>query len=371
MDLKVTHSILELFEKDLWKDARKLKIIPHVGTTAITRYSDQQGSITDEIRFLEEIKTQVSFKIPRILTHTNSCITFEYIEGTRAFNLLMDLSELYKSDPLNIYFEIAEKLIDILSCDLKEFQGAYQHQKDGTSKINPYPAKAKLRNVYGILSSLLSLEFNSGDLDAIASEYQANATVPFRDATPKNIILDIPELFQKRFKNRGDRLRAVQKLVNNGELENKIDKNNIYHIDFTGCKYLCSELDDWIALKRHQASSWLFDQEQFDDDRWSTSELCTYFVRFSRFAGRKLAYRLLNDSGHKIRFMLDKESLYFKVLETVCDRLYEARLINDRTLSRHMISFRKATKIQPKKDFFHQWKKRTPGFIYYSDIFPN
>jgi len=371
LDLKVTNSILELYEKDLWKDARKLKLISYNGKTAISRYSDQQGSIEDEVRFLKEIKDKVSFKIPKILNHTNSYITFEYIKGTRAFNLLADLSELYASDPKGIYFVIAEKLIDILSGDLKEFQEVYRDQKTRVSTTKPYPVQAKLRNLYGLLSSLLSIKLDIADLDAIAAEYQIKSTIPFRDATPKNVILDIPVLYQKSFQNREARLHAVQKLVKSGELEKKIDEENIYHIDFSGCFFLCPELDDWIALKKHQSSSWLQNQQPFDGDQWTTSDLCTHFVRFSRFAGRKLAYRLLNGIGHKIRFALDKESYYFNLLEKICNRLYDHNLIKDRALSHFMVSLREATHYQPKEDFFHQWKQKTSDSIYYSDIFPN
>ncbi len=371
MTLKIDDAVLELFQNDLWKDARKLKLAECDNKTAITRYTDQDSSVTDEVNFLSYLRNHISFKIPSIIHHTDSYIVFDYIEGTRAFNLLIDLFEINKSKKSKSLFTIAETLISVLSDHLKEFQSLFKTRNLRSQELKPYPAEKKLLNLYRVLGQVLSLEIDEDSITKISQNYQASCTIPFRDATPKNIILNIPELHQGRFKSRKDRLTKVASLTNSGQLLNSISSDSIYHIDFTGCRHLCPISDDWVALHHHQSSGWIDPKMRILEKYNSISDLCTVFVRYSRFAGRKLAYRLLNKNGHRIRFGFDNEATYFETLAKICQRLQEMEFLTNSKLKNLMVELKTATSFSPDVDYFHRWKKSTESFAYYTDVFPN
>ena len=362
---------MQLFEKDIWKDARKLTISSGEAQVSIRRYSDFQTSIHDEIRFISELRERISFQIPEVTKQTEHYISFQYIHGTRAFNLLMDLRALYRAEKNRLYKDLGFKIIDILADDLTDFQTNSPRLIDESLNPNIYPAFEKIQIVYGLLTSVLSLKQPLHELKPITDLYLKNAPVPFRDATPKNAILHIPELFQQQFKSFDDRLLTVKKMTHSGELARKIDKTNIFHIDFSGCCFLCPQLDDWIALKEHESSIWLRNDPTPDFDQQTPEELCTRFVRYSRFGGRKLLYRLLNRAGHRIRFALDSEALYFRELRSICRSLYHQEFLVSQTLLKLMESLEEATRISPEKDYFHSWKKQLSPPTYYRDVFPN
>ena len=369
MKLKVTEQDLINFEQDLWKDARKMELGVFGDIKTIRRFSDKQLSIKDEFQFIKNLKDRVAFKLPEILESADKYINFEYIAGTRAFNLLMDLRQLFGEANEKVYLKTASKLLSFLEEDLKEFQAVFNGQPQEKLPQSRYPARRKIGTLYEILCSILSIEGNADDLSIISEIYEKNAALPFRDASPKNIVLNIPELYQKHFNSYSERLNKVRELVKSGFLEEVMESDIIYHIDFTGCCYSCPELDDWIALRKHECSAWMSSDKGDNFDSLSNKDLCTWFVRYSRFGGRKLAYRLLNHSGHQVRFGMDNEVHYFMILKTICNLLADRKVIVSGTLSNLMTQLAAASKIIPEKDYFHHWKNITK--TYYSDVFPN
>lgn len=371
MKLNVSEQDLELFEKDLCKDIRKLKLDKDSFHHQLVRYSDKQISIKDEVRFLRSIEPHVTFKIPSIEDSTDSFIVFEYIPGTRAFNLLMDLRTIYLEDQSNDCISLGRLLINLLETDLKNFQSLFKSNNLPVLTNKHYPVSEKLKNLYQLFSSILSLEMDLDEIEKIADIYKDQAAVPFRDATPKNVILNIPSLYQKQFKTRKDRLDTVKKLISTGELKEKLKNKNIFHIDFSGSCHICPEKDDWIALKNHECSVWLDKSFEPDFDQMNQKDLVTFFVRLSRFGGRKLAYRLLNKDGHKIRFALDNEIIYFEALSKIVRIMLDKGLLTDKRYFSVMEHLKQATQLSPSKDYFLDWKKQQSKFQYYQDVFPN
>jgi hypothetical protein len=371
LEFKVTKKDLIDFENELWKDARKLRVEIHQGKKYIRRFSDNLTSIEDEYVFIMRLMGAVSFRIPSIFDHSETSISFDYIAGTRAFNLLMDLHTLYRTDADEAYREAGTKLIAILTSDLHEFQEFYRKNATTLNISRIYPANSKLKNLYLILTSVLSLSADLSDLTAIADIYEQHSNFPFRDATTKNVVLDLPDLFAKRFVSYAERLATIKKMVKTGELSAKLESSIVYHIDFSGCSLLCPEYDDWVALKQHEATIWLSSPPKNEIDSLTPAELCAKFVRYSRLGGRKLAYRLLNCQGYHIRFGLDDERIYFECLKQLSQRLRQLGLIKTNSLEKLMTSLRQATRIAPETDYFFSWKHSTADFNYYRDIFPD
>ncbi len=372
MKLRITRRDLELFYKDLWKDSRQLEVDVTNGIKTIRRYSDNNTLLKDEINFINKLKNVASFKVPEIVSHSKKFIEFQYIAGTRAFNLIMDLKELFRVEADNSYLDLGIELFQLLNDNLQEFQTLMVNYDFNREISEKYSAVGKVNNVFRLLSSVLSFEFPFDELAKITNIYDRSSTMPFRDASTKNVVLDIPVLYQKKIGSYKERLSYIKKITKSGELKDYFRKEKIFHIDFSGCMFLCPEADDWIALKNHEATNWL--SQHLDCERKGTAdtlELCTKFVRFSRFGGRKLAYKLLNIKGYQIRFFLDNESYYFLKMKEICDDLKMQGVLSGNALSNVIPRLVKACEMTPKKDFFHEFLGSDERYGYYRDVYPN
>lgn len=374
--LTVTREILELFVHDLWKDSRCLDVASNDGKTTIRRFADSGSmSIQEEYAFITRLREKSTLRIPAITQVNDEYLEFEYIEGTRAFNLLMDLRTLHRREKRSCYKDLGMQLLELLKQDLSFFQEAMKADSEFTQGCDIYPVTEKMAALYGILTAILpnTCPFVDieDDLNRIADEFRQQALLPFRDATPKNVILNIPSLFQNRFASYEDRLKTVDDVCRSGELSRLLTRENIHHIDFSGCRFLCPEQDDWIALEEQEASAWLMSVKRPSDPRQGVSDLCTRFVRYSRFAGRKLAYRLLNHSGYRIRFKHDNEAGYFFSLSNTCHYLRMHEVIQSDRLSNLMNDLFQAVAITPDSDYLMEMFPVKKQQVYYSDIFPN
>lgn len=343
------------------------------GERVINRFSDHDTSIDEEYNFLIELQGKAIFNTPKILNKTTDHLTFEYIKGTRAFNLLVDLKSLYQRDKRNDYIEIASQLLELLSCQLTQFQQVTSGIEFNSCVNKTYKAYDKVANIYRLLIDVLAIELNfddvKEDLSSITNTYIKNSQYCFRDASVKNAILNIPELFLFNGQNYEERLKKIADLVLSGKMIRILRDDIVYHIDFSSCLSKCPKDDDWIALKHHEASQWLNEQADFED--CSDSYLCTKFVRFSRFGGRKIAYRLLNRTGYDIRFRFDNEVYYFRQLKDICLSLKEKGLIQNGTLVHLMDKLIEACSYYPTYDYLHQYLSNSKEIKYYSDVFPN
>lgn len=367
----ITEKNLELFSKEIWKDFRRLEVVTQGNKNVIRRYSDHHTSIAFEVWYIKQLRGKVQFQIPKIIEHNKNAITFEYIRGTRAFNLLSDLKSLYQSETDRRYLSTGRDLINLLQEDLTEFQAKSRFPFNKEFESVVYPAHQKLETIYSMLGDLLDFDYCYEDLQKIGDIYLKEATVPFRDATTKNVILNIPALYQANFRSYQDRIDALNQMVHSGELSHFFERSHIYHIDFSGCQFSCPQQDDWIAIREHEGSSWLNLNPKIDFDLLSDEELCVIFVRFTRFGGRKLLYRLLNYQGYKVRFCFDQELYYFSVLKQVCQVLLNRGFLTDKSWYQLMAQLEEATGFTPQTDHFLSWKTEKDLSHYYSDVFPD
>ena len=376
MKLKIQQSHIDHFLGSLWKDTRQLQVITDKNQTSIRRHADNQISIEEEFELLVRLNDIISFNIPRIIAHTPSYISYEYIFGTRAFNLIKDLKIIHESNNDLKCIDLCLGLMDLLRSNLSEFQRKTSGDPILKNIDQKYPATEKIVGLYRLLQDVLLLENGESDLihedlEKIIAIYSEASNRLFRDATPKNVILNIPGLHQDRFKSQSQRLEALQHMVSSGELKDRLTNETLFHIDFSGCLFLCPEMDDWIALEHHEATHWLSEhigQKLVEHDPLN---LCTAFVRFSRFGGRKLAYRLLNWSGYQIRFCLDNEIFYFNHLKSICKQLHNEGITSQPNLSALMDELVQCCGIVPDTDYLHSFRPELSRTPYYQDVFPN
>jgi hypothetical protein len=365
MDLNVTQNEIDLFASTLWKDIRKLEVGKNSSNElTFRRYSDKIISIANELPFLEFLKEQnPSWQIPKILNRTEEYIEFEYLDGIRLFNFIIELRHLYLIENSTKALAIMERIKIILTKQLLDFQ---RITKSWCSKIEVnYPFHERCFVPIQIISNVLSYKFDNSevnsDIKAITEIVSANSNSLFRDAAAKNAILHLPELYYSNFKyDDAERRIIIRSLVDKDYFTDELLNNKIYQFDFTGCAYLCPQVDDLIAINLHESMYWANSSKTFYNDNVNDSSfLAAVFVRLLRFGGRKLAYRLLHKEGHKIRFRYDYEKLYFEILVDVIERLQQKKIVKGTALIAVMKEFQKATDIIPNIDYFDPTGEKT------------
>jgi len=374
MSLNVTQNEIDLFTADLWKDIRKLQHYNTNGDLTIRRYSDTVISIEDELPFLEFLKKQnPSWRIPQVISHTPEYIEFEYLNGIRLFNFIIELRILYLIEKSEKALNLMERIKAILTNQLLDFQ---KITLPWTKNISvQYPFVEKCFTPIELIANVVGLSFNKeevrNDISAIAEIVSKNCDALFRDATPKNAILHIPELYYDKFKyDDAARRIVIRSLVNSDFFTDELLKDKIYQFDFTGCVYLCPKIDDLIAINLHESMMWAKSSQKFFDENCNDKVfLATMFVRFIRFGGRKLAYRLLHKDGHIKRFRFDNEKYYFEKLQDVVSRLQKLNLVKGNELIRIMKRFEDATVVIPTVDYFDP--DGTKSESVYIDVYPH
>ncbi len=322
----IDQSLIDLFLRDIYKDIRRIEVIKIDNNTVLRRYSDGVVSISDEVEFLNKLNfcKDKNWLIPPILNITDDYIDFKYIRGIRLFNFLIELRYLFLVEHSKKALYVSEIIKDITIKNLENFQNLTSNFD--LSRYSEYPVVEKLLSPITLLCDSSSFDYNldevKSDLSIISKYYKSISTTLFRDATPKNIIFDEPLLYYDNFIDDTDRRIKIRSLVNSDYFDEKLLSENLYHIDFTGCNYKCPKVDDFIAANLHECNIWIPSSQFFYNENINNTDfLVTIFVRYLRFGGRKLCYRIYNSIGHKIRFRFDYEKIYFEQLSFVTDKL--------------------------------------------------
>ncbi|MFM7550799.1 MAG: NTP transferase domain-containing protein [Cyanobacteriota bacterium] len=161
---------------------------------------------------------------------------------------------------------------------------------------------------------------------------ERDALVPFRDATPKNIIVAVPALFPHVGVDPHVRLQAVRSWLARAEASSV----RLVDVDFASLIHRSAPEDDLYSLLTHAGSlpwgqSLLADLVP-DQPLWprAVAQLVgridsrfvpdperaarALLVRYLRFGGRKLLYRAVNPSAYAKRFRYDDPAIYFASL---------------------------------------------------------
>lgn len=228
-----------------------------------------------------------------------------------------------------------------------------------------------------MLCASLGIRFNESEihheliqLDRIWKKY---ATIPFRDSTTKNMVLNCRELWLGNFSSEDERLRFINDSISNSTDMPKWVESDIIDFDFSSCVELSSVVDDPISLEFHERT-WItppsYKAISWIDNVDPISAALTFLVRYYRFGGRKAAYRMLHPWGHRIRFRHDNDNFYFDRLSRIIDFYWpDAPEFAPCLLKLNNVISRALTGKRPSIDYFIAYRlaeKRK----YYVDMFP-
>lgn len=367
--------IIKEFISEFLKEKRKLDLINQNDRLIIRRYSDGITAIEEEIIIIKYLKNKLlDIKIPSIINYENDYIDFEYIEGIRCFNLLIELKRLYHTQKNKMrIFQIARKILITLNQHLKLFQNTAVELKE-LVKIRNYPYESKSINALNLLSKIIN---NSRIDNEIADDIQSlsklvneNCDVPFRDCTPKNTIIHFPELSMRYLTSEYQRKQKIIALIDHERINPELITNQIYHLDYSGFPFFCTHFDDWICLNFHESTQWLLDHNGFIEGP-PENELfwATAIFRFLRLGARKLAYQLLSKNAANIRYKYENAAYYFRFIEMWILKLMQAGIIKGEKWLELNSSLITACSLTPNIDYLEYYNEISPS-SYYTDVYP-
>lgn len=369
--------ISTLFKNDLWKDQRTLKTIDtEEGKAIIKQYpSDLEKQI--EISVSEFLNNCGITGIPHITSYDVLASKMPYHEGIRLFNLFVALDSV-RIETKGISVQIKKDLIERCEERQRAIQNALIQWREKQVTRTPYP-QSKMLSIIDILSFCLKIRINKEELfDEISriSEYFSSvSTIPFRDSTPKNMILCYPALFAERFQSDNERNDYICQCIQNNSYHQWIDAP-IVDIDFSSCIHDTTFEDDVISLKFHERT-WNGVLPEAKDLIWNSTPdtkraAISFLVRYFRFGGRKAAYRLLHPIGHRVRFKYDNDCFYFTNLLPFLEHLWPDYKNEYPNLSFFIAAVARNLPFQSEvlDTFLEYFPNIDMSRNYYSDVFP-
>lgn len=368
---------MEVFRNDLWKDQRCLEKTVIHGQNCLIKHYISENEAKHEKAVLKYLSSRLhTAKVPHIIDEGSTHAVLPYLNGIRVFNLFVELDRL--NPPLDVIGREIKKTI-LLRCEenQKEIQSALVKWGKEACLL-PYP-KTKLITLINVLSDCLGIDINYSQLDqetdVLWDILTQNSTVPFRDATTKNMVLASPQLWLGEFKGEEERRLFLSKSLSSISQPDWLNAA-IYDYDFASCTHCTTPEDDVISLKYHERS-WSGMPVSAKDLTWfgdpdPKRAAVTFLARYYRFGGRKAAYRLLHPSGHRIRFRHDDDVFYFDRITSIMNNLWPG--VED--VFPHLLEF---TRIVAKSlrvtistfDYFRADKTSTiKQKPYYVDMFP-
>ncbi|WP_018387471.1 phosphotransferase [Ancylobacter sp. FA202] len=264
--------------------------------------------------------------VPRPLALRGRELRLELVEGIRLYDLLRLFRQLGDRDVALRERASRASLVLLGRCRarLERMQGLLAAAAGGLS-VGPYPCDVKVTGMFAMLSQLLGLPpldaAETAELGAFEARWAREVSVPFRDATPKNIIVAVESLAIGRHPSEAARRAALARLLEEGGAE-FWRSVPLLDIDFSSVEHLTTPEDDLVSLLAHESSfaAGFPAGAKVEDGPMGTAwpdparAASSFFVRYLRFAGRKVAYRLINPLGGATRFRHDRFGFYFETL---------------------------------------------------------
>lgn len=254
---------------------------------------------------------------PRLLGQQGRHLWLEPLRGIRLYDLIRLLEVCAAQERTAVIQTLLERSRGRLQRLQRHLQGW-----QGPAGLHPYPLGRKVAGLVHLLSRLLELPPLSAELRQelrlLSQQWRGWAELPFRDATSKNVLVLIPELDPEH----GDPQRLVwlQRQLRRWPLQ-RWQQLPMRDLDFSSLLHSTVPEDDPISLLAHQrtlpyssfsAADLVLLPERYgiEPERAALGLL----VRWLRFGGRKLAYRLLHPEACSRRFRHDDPLPYFSTL---------------------------------------------------------
>lgn len=360
--------IVDYFINDIWKDGRSLNIR---GGNLVKGCLDQAYCIEKSILF---VLYENGVNVPQIIDYDDDKRELEMnrIDGIRIFELFVILDDLFSSGVIQAR-EIKKQIIN--KC-LKHQKRIFEILNERINDCRPYPA-GKINELITVLLRCVhifypdkSIRIDIEDLRAESLKFYeeyCNYTMSlFRDSTVKNMVIEI-----KGFTG----LDHIDNIENYAKLKSKVfeliqkegeacfDSCLIYDLDFASCVNTVNRYDDLIGLTMHERTYSAEIEEEilhgrFDGETFDNREFFFgLFVRYMRFGGRKLLYRLLNPKYYGIRFKYDDERFYFKKIVFFAEKILPEFKSEYPDIYELVKFFADADKIEPSVNIYEEYGK--------------
>lgn len=292
-----------LFKNYFWKEKRPVNVYVH-------KSYDGPFALIEKGAY--SLIKDLEVNVPDVHSNSlNNLLVIRYIDGISVFKLLVELDKISKTHPklkekaLNVKMIILNKIfndtvkIQEINSDyskkLKDFVQKYSYTKKSKEVIELFRTNFKFKcNIELAIKEIIKIcEYSDGE-----SVYH------FRDATPKNMILDDYKLKCG--------IGYIIECLKNDVFNEDYFKTKLFHIDMRSMHELVLKEDDYISFLWHYC---ITDQEreQFNiSNSYNLGE--AMFCRGIRFYGRRLAYFLSDYSLFKKRYAGENMQFYYDMM---------------------------------------------------------
>lgn len=331
MTWRVRKADVDVFVADLWKDLRQFPVSTGPDAFGKHCFSAQQAALEAQV-MVELARDLEPGAVPRVLDLQDATLIMEKVPGIRLFDLIRHLASVDDPELVSHAASVKRILLDRAQARLGLVQQSLV-KMTVLEDAEPYPLGPKLDSMFRLFTRVLDIPDISypwrDDLEGFTHYWTERCCiVPFRDATTKNMIVDLPGAPRDRYEDTEVAQRSyVASLVAGGDSEVWYTAP-IVDIDFSSVVNTTAPEDDPLSLLCHE---WTYRTLPVSPELLvavggiagpdAERSAATAFVRYMRFGGRKLAYWLINSQGFRIRFAYDNPLFYFEEIPRLCEEL--------------------------------------------------
>jgi CTP:molybdopterin cytidylyltransferase MocA len=324
------------FRRSISKEERNLRQSDRIENCAYLKVCTNAESAAIEADALDWLHASPGCRVPQRSARNGRILELEPISGIRLYDLLRLLRSIEQAECADCAVQASSASLVLLRRSLAQLfcvQRALMLWPPGLGQP-AYPFSLKVTGLLAILFRMLGLPglqpVECRELQTLDHLWQtSDVRLPFRDATAKNIIVRIPELAPSCGDSPDVRMAKLGAWLEREESE----VVELVDIDITSVLHRTAPEDDLFSLLAHAGSlpvgkrllaelvpgisTWpnavaelvrFIDPALQRDDRRAARAL---LVRYLRFGGRKLLYRIVNPAAFSVRFRHDDPGFYF------------------------------------------------------------
>ena len=324
-----------LFRRTISKEERNLGEPDRMVGSGFRKVCQSPEHAAIERSALEWLNSAVGRGVPALLAAQGSTLLLEPLQGIRLYDLLRLLRNIGEQQPERLdQARQASRLLLRRSLEqLVLVQRALLRWPPAAQR----PAYPLASHTAGLLASVVRLlglpplqPAECRELRLLRTRWEeGDALIPFRDATSKNILVAIDGLAPGLGITPAERLARLLAWLDRGEC----DSVRLVDFDFTSVVHRTAPEDDLFSLLAHAGTlpttRTLLTELIPGVQPWpnAVAELVSrihpeirpnperaaraLLVRYLRFGGRKLLYRLINPAAFAVRFRYDDPAFYF------------------------------------------------------------
>lgn len=327
---------MDYFRANLCKDERNLIQPDRLQGGLFLKACLNEAQAAHEFAVLEWLRRQPGEAlVPVPHRQVGRYLLLQHVQGIRLYDLLRVLNRIAAGPDRALAAAAEGAGVTLLRRSLDRLRHLQRALRSwpGAATLPPYPLDSHVRDLLAVLTHLLQLppltEGVLRELAALRALWEdGDARVPFRDATPKNILVAVPALAPHHWRHPQGRWRAIMEWLGQPDAAERVE---LVDFDFTSTHHLTAPEDDLISLLGHAGSrktaarmlsqdgatttagpagwlDWLRRPDMAPDPARAARAL---LVRYLRFGGRKLVYRIVNPAGYAVRFRHDDPAPYF------------------------------------------------------------